>query len=176
MNSSTATLDDQTQDSLRTHPGVARVRDVLAGAGLADTIVVMPEAAHTAAAAAAVLSCDVAEIAKSIVFRAGDGRAVLVVTSGANRVDDRKVAALIGQAVGKADAAFVRTQTGFAIGGVSPLAHLNPPIALMDRDLLRFARVWPAAGHPNTMFGIAPGDLLRVTGAQAADVALEKSA
>jgi prolyl-tRNA editing enzyme YbaK/EbsC (Cys-tRNA(Pro) deacylase) len=158
---------------LDTHPSVVRVRAALLAAGLADTITFMPEATHTAQAAAAALGCDVAEIAKSIIFRAQDGRAVLVITSGRNRVDAAKVERQIGQDIGKADADFVRIQTGFVIGGVAPLAHAQPPITLMDQDLLDLPAVWPAAGHPNSMFRIAPHDLARVTTARLADIAQE---
>jgi len=159
--------------TIKSHPAVVRVREALRLAGLADTITVMPEATHTARAAAEALGCDVGEIAKSIIFRAQDGRAVLVITSGRHRVDDRKVVARIGQGVGKADADFVRAQTGFVIGGVAPLAHIAPPITLMDETLCNYASIWPAAGHPNTMFRISPHDLARITGAQLADVAQE---
>ncbi len=157
------------------HAAVARVRGALSAAGLPADITVMPEATHTAQAAAIALGCRVAEIAKSIIFRAADGNTVLVITSGENRVDDHKVAGLIGQPVGKADAGFVREQTGFVIGGVAPVAHATAPIALMDRDLIQFAWVWPAAGHPNTMFRIAPQDLARIAGARIADVAMRKT-
>ena len=95
----------------------------------------------------------------------------LVITSGRNRVDDKKVAQRIGQNIGKADADFVRTHTGFVIGGVAPIAHAAPPIALMDADLLHYAVIWPAAGHPNTMFRISPKDLARIAGAEIADIA-----
>ena len=159
---------------IQSHPGVLRVREALRRAGLADNITVMAEATHTAQAAAAALGCDIGEIAKSIIFRANDGRAVLVITSGGNRVDDRKVVQQLGQDIGKADADFVRAQTGFVIGGVPPLAHAVPPYTLMDEDLLRYAAIWPAAGHPNTMFSISPHDLARVTGARITDVAQEK--
>ena len=156
------------------YPGVIRVRAALQQHGLKDTIIVMPEATHTAQAAADALRCTIGEIAKSIIFRAGE-RAVLVITSGKNRVDDKKVAALIGMTLSKADADFVRAQTGFVIGGVAPLAHTIAPVVLMDRDLLGFERVWPAAGHPNTMFQIAPAMLAEIAQAEIADVALIKS-
>ena len=161
--------------NIHSHAAVARVRESLRAAGLADTITVMPKATHTAQAAADALGCDVGEIAKSIIFRAEDGRAVLVITCGRNRVDDKKVSAKLGQKVGKADAEFVRAQTGFVIGGVSPVAHASPPLTLMDEDLLRYAAIWPAAGHPNSMFRISPQDLARVTGAEIIDVAQRKS-
>ena len=165
---------DESQ-SIQGHAGVSRVREALRFAGLADTITVMPEATHTAQAAAEALGCDVGEIAKSIIFRALDGRAVLVITSGRNRVDDQKVKQRIGQDVGKADADFVRAQTGFVIGGVAPVAHVAPPITLMDEDLLRYGSVWPAAGHPNSMFSISPHDLARLTGAMVTDVAQRRN-
>ena len=160
--------------AIHAYPGVIRVRAALQKHGLRDNIIVMPEATHTAQAAADALGCTVAEIAKSIIFRA-DERAVLVITSGKNRVDDKKVAALIGMTLSKADADFVRAQTGFVIGGVAPLAHTFAPVVLMDRDLLAFERVWPAAGHPNTMFQIAPAKLAEIAQAEIADIALIKS-
>ena len=167
-------MTENAEDEIRSHPAVKRVSEALAAAGAVTDIIVMPEATHTAQAAADALGCQLAEIAKSIVFRAADGRAVLVITSGANRVDEKKVKAAIGQSVGKADADFVRAQTGFVIGGVSPLAHTIPPIALIDEDLFRFEAIYPAAGHPNTMFRIVPQLLASITGAQPADVAQRK--
>lgn len=164
-------MPDNYREDIRSHPAVMRVSDALAAAGVATDIIVMAEATHTAQAAADALGCKLAEIAKSIVFRAADGRAVLVITSGANRVDERKVKAMIGQNVGKADADFVREETGFVIGGVSPLAHTQAPIALIDRDLFAFEAIYPAAGHPNTMFRISPRELARIAGAAPADVA-----
>lgn len=170
----TETVTENDPQTIHAHAGVGRVRAALAAAGIADTITVMPAATHTAQAAADALQCDVGEIAKSIIFRAHDGRAVLVITSGRNRVDDGKVSALIAQPVGKADAGFVRTQTGYVIGGVPPVAHDRAPITLMDEELLQHPVIWPAAGHPNTMFCISPRDLVRITGARVADIALRK--
>jgi prolyl-tRNA editing enzyme YbaK/EbsC (Cys-tRNA(Pro) deacylase) len=167
------TLDDSA-NSIHEHPAVTRVRRALREAGLEVDIIVMRDATHTAQAAADALGCTVAEIAKSIIFRAISGRAVLVITSGSNRVDEKKVMAQIGEKTGKADADFVRAQTGFVIGGVSPVAHLNPPITLMDRDLMQLAAVYPAAGHPNTMFRISPQVLASITAATVANIALQK--
>jgi prolyl-tRNA editing enzyme YbaK/EbsC (Cys-tRNA(Pro) deacylase) len=93
----------------------------------------------------------------------------LVVTSGDRRVDEKKVSALVGK-IGRADADFVKAQTGFTIGGVSPVAHLNPPVTLLDQDLWRFDVVWAAAGHPHGVFQLHPEDLKRLTGAPLADV------
>ena len=159
---------------IHAHPSVMRVREALSHFGLDDSIVVMPAATHTAQAAANALGCSIDEIAKSIIFRANE-RAVLVITSGKNRVDEAKVASLTGHTLAKADADFVRAQTGFVIGGVPPIAHAFPPIVLMDEDLLAYERVWPAAGHPNTMFHISPPRLAEIAGARIADIALRKA-
>jgi prolyl-tRNA editing enzyme YbaK/EbsC (Cys-tRNA(Pro) deacylase) len=162
---------DQEQ-AIRASPSVARVDAALRVGGSAAAIMVTAEAAHSAAAAARVLGCDVAQIAKSIIFRAtASDRVVLVVTSGANRVSEALVTRHVGESIGKADADFVKQRTGFSIGGVAPLGHLTAPIALLDQSLLRFATVFPAAGHPNTMFGIAPAELVRLTGARVCAIA-----
>jgi len=95
--------------------------------------------------------------------------AVLVITSGDRRVDEKKVAALVGK-LGRADAEFVRARTGFAIGGVSPVAHATPPVTLIDRELFRFDEIWAAAGHPHGVFKLRPQDLVALTGAPVADV------
>jgi len=155
------------EQAIRANPSVARVAAVLSGAGSTARIMVTDEAAHSAAEAARVLACDVAQIAKSIIFRSKDSdRVVLVVTSGANRVNEKRVVEEIGEKIGKADADFVKQRTGFSIGGVSPLGHLTEPITLLDADLMKFDLVFPAAGHPNTMFRIAPDELARLTGAK----------
>ena len=110
------------------------------------------------------------QIAKSVIFRRrADGVAVLVVASGDRRVDEHKVAAQVG-AIGRADAAFVKQQTGFSIGGVSPVGHSSPPVVLIDRELFRFAQVWAAAGHPNGVFCLSPDELVALTGSPVADV------
>jgi prolyl-tRNA editing enzyme YbaK/EbsC (Cys-tRNA(Pro) deacylase) len=128
------------------------------------------DAARTAQEAADGLGVQLGQIAKSVIFkRKEDGAAVLVVTSGDRRVDEKKVSALVGK-VGRADADFVKAQTGFTIGGVSPVAHLNPSVTLLDQDLWRFDVVWAAAGHPHGVFQLQPEDLKRLTGAPVADV------
>ena len=126
---------------------------------------------RTSEDAAAAIGCTVAEIAKSLIFRAADGRPVLVIASGTNRVDERKVRALLGQKIERADADFVRDATGYAIGGVPPVAHATAPIVLIDSDLERFPHVWAAAGTPNAVFRIAPADLIRLSDGRVADVA-----
>ncbi len=148
---------------------VERVRTALAEAGHADSIAAFPEGTRSAAEAAAAVGCEVAQIAKSIVFRGGD-RVVLVIASGANRVDTGKVAAATGLPIRRADGEWVRAMTGFAIGGVAPVGHLTPPVVLVDVDLLAFGRIWAAAGSPMHVFETTPPDLLRVSGGRAADV------
>ncbi len=133
----------------------------------------LDDAARTAQQAADQLGVQLGQIAKSIIFRRKeDDTAVLVITSGDRRVDEKKVAALVGK-IGRADAEFVKQRTGFSIGGVSPVAHATPPVTLIDRDLLRFDVVWAAAGHPHSVFPLQPGDLQRLTGAPVADVIQE---
>jgi prolyl-tRNA editing enzyme YbaK/EbsC (Cys-tRNA(Pro) deacylase) len=148
---------------------VERVRAALVAAGHADTVQAFPEGTRSAAEAAAAVGCEVAQIAKSIIFRVGE-RAVLVIASGANRVDTAKVDAATGFHVKRADGGWVRDVTGFAIGGVAPLGHLTPPVVLVDEDLFRFERVWAAAGSPMHVFATTPDDLLRLSGGRRADV------
>lgn len=148
---------------------VDRVRAALLAAGHPDTIESFPEGTRTAADAAAAVGCDVAQMAKSIVFRAG-GRAAVIVTSGANRVDTAKAAASLGVALKRADADWVRETTGFAVGGVSPIGHLSPPLILLDADLLTLDPIWAAAGSPRHVFRTSAEALLRMTGASSAEV------
>jgi prolyl-tRNA editing enzyme YbaK/EbsC (Cys-tRNA(Pro) deacylase) len=150
--------------------GVQRVARVLQDAAHAHAPVMLAGAARTAQEAADALGVELGQIAKSVIFkRKEDGVAVLVVTSGDRRVDEKKVAALVGK-IGRADADFVKSQTGFTIGGVSPVAHLHPPVTLLDQDLWRFDAVWAAAGHPHGVFQLQPEDLKRLTGAPVTDV------
>ena len=150
--------------------GVQRVAQALADAGHPHEPVMLDDAARTALQAAEALGVAVGQIAKSIIFRRKeDDAAILVIASGDRRVDEKKVAALVGK-IGRADAEFVKARTGFAIGGVSPIAHAEPPVTLIDRDLARFAEIWAAAGHPHGVFKLAPSDLERLTGAPVADV------
>jgi prolyl-tRNA editing enzyme YbaK/EbsC (Cys-tRNA(Pro) deacylase) len=148
---------------------VDRVRAALLAAGHPDTIIEVPDGAHTAADAAAALGCAVAQIAKSIVFRSAD-RAVLVIASGANRVDTARIAAALGLPIKRADAEFVRDATGFAIGGVSPLGHVSPPLLLFDRDLLALHPIWAAAGSPRHVFRTEAEVLAQITGAPIVEV------
>ena len=153
--------------------GVQRVAAALQEKGHPHGPRMLDNSARTAQEAADALGIAVGQIAKSIIFRRkSDDAAVLVVTSGDRRVDEKKVEAHVGK-VGRADADFVKSRTGFSIGGVSPVAHATPPVTLIDQDLLRFDVVWAAAGHPHSVFPLQPGDLQRLTGAPVADVVQE---
>ncbi len=150
--------------------GVQRVAVALLNAHHPHAPVMLDGAARTAQQAADALGVAVGQIAKSIIFkRIEDGAAVLVVTSGDRRVDEAKVAALVGP-LGRANAAFVKERTGFSIGGVSPIAHALPSVTLIDRELFRFDAVWAAAGHPHAVFQLHPQHLAQLTGAPVADV------
>src|SRR3984885_2705477 len=116
------------------------------------------QSTHSSAEAAGVLGCDLAQIAKSMMFRAADGQPVLVVASGANRVDEKKVAALLGQKIKRAAPAFVLANSGVAVGGVPPFGHISPPLTFLDRDLERYETIWAAGGSPNAVFALTPAD------------------
>ena len=167
----------QPSDDLSALPDSARrVAMLLRERGHAGQVVMLPETGKTSAEAAAGLGCEVAQIAKSILFRRRDDDApVLVVASGANRVDEKKVAAQVGE-IARADAKFVREKTGYAIGGVCPIGHATPPVTLIDADLLALDSLWAAAGHPHAVFNLSPQELVALTGAPVADVALRESA
>jgi prolyl-tRNA editing enzyme YbaK/EbsC (Cys-tRNA(Pro) deacylase) len=157
-----------------THPTALRTQQLLAECGIATTVVEFEQPTRTSAEAAAAIGCTVAEIAKSIVFRGkASGQAILVVASGDNRVCERKVAELVGEKLGRADADFVRSATGYAIGGVAPLGHVQPPRLLLDADLQRFAAIWAAGGTPFSVFRLTPAELLQLTGAPWADIRAE---
>ena len=127
---------------------------------------------RTAADAAAAIGCTVGQIAKSLIFRAMDsGRPVLAIASGAVRVDEARLSALLGEDIGRADAAFVREQTGFVIGGVPPIGHRTPPVIFIDETLLDFDTIWAAGGTPNAVFRLRPDDLVRLTGGTLASIA-----
>jgi len=154
------------------NPSVARVRTALEIAGVAPAIIELPGAARTAQAAAAFLGCDVGQIANSLVFRAErSGDAVLVMSSGAKRVDTARLATAIGEPVGKADATFVRERTGFAIGGVAPVGHATRIASYVEKSLAAYRELWAAAGHPHTVFRLTYDELLRLTGGSAIEAA-----
>lgn len=130
------------------------------------------ESTRTAADAAAAIGCTVGQIAKSLIFRALDSdRPVLAIASGSVRVDEARLAALLGEGIGRADAAFVREQTGFAIGGVPPVGHHSEAVIFIDETLLGFETIWAAGGTPNSVFRLTPADLVRLTRGSVAAIA-----
>ena len=142
-----------------------RVQSALDSAGVAARVVELPQSTRTAAEAAEAVGCEVGQIAKSLVFRGGSsGDAILVITSGSNRVSEQSVAAAAGEPIEKASAEFVRERTGYAIGGVPPVGHAQPLRTFIDQDLLRFERIWAAAGTPNAVFELCSSELPGMTG------------
>ncbi len=151
--------------------GARRVQDALERLGLDCQVRELPGSTRTAEEAARSIGCQKAQIAKSLVFMTRQTRRpILVVASGANRVDEKKLGGLVGEPVQKADADFVREHTGYAIGGVPPLAHAEPLETYLDQDLWRFQEIWAAAGHPHSVFRLAPEDLSRMTAGRVVEV------
>ncbi len=148
---------------------VTRFGTWLEDSGLGISVRQFPEGTRTATDAARAVGCDVAQIVKSLVFVAG-GRPVIALVSGANRLDEKRLAAVAGEPVVKADAETARTATGYAIGGVPPFGHATEVPVFMDRDLLGHAVVWAAAGRPDSVFEISPGRLLELSGATILDL------
>jgi prolyl-tRNA editing enzyme YbaK/EbsC (Cys-tRNA(Pro) deacylase) len=148
-----------------------RVQAALEVRGFDFQIREFSEGTRTSAEAAAAVGCELGQIAKSLVFRAAESdRSILVIASGPNRVDTGKVAALLGEKIARADADFVREKTGFAIGGVPPVGHAQPPVVYIDNDLLAFPEIWSAAGTPNAVFPLTPADLVALTGGRLANI------
>ena len=141
-----------------------RVQSALDAAGITARVVELPQSTRTAVEAAAAVGCEVAQIVKSLVFVDADGQAILVLTSGTNRVDEKRLG------LKRADAELVREKTGYAIGGIPPVGHATPLRTLIDEDLLRFERVWAAAGTPNAVFELLAADLPRITGGSVVNV------
>lgn len=139
--------------------------------GLTLDVVELPASTRTAQDAADAIGCTVAQIAKSLIFRTKQSqKPVLVIASGVNRVNEKSIGQLLGEKIGKADADFVRQQTGFVIGGVPPVGHLSEITTFIDEDLLELDVIWAAAGTPNAVFRLTPDDLVRATGGQVASV------
>lgn len=152
-----------------TSPSALKVQAVL---GEAFEVLEFETSTRTAAEAAAAIGCTVGQIAKSLIFRAMDsGRPVLAIASGSVRVDEARLSELLGEDIGRADAAFVRQQTGYAIGGVPPVGHRSIPVIFIDETLLSFDTIWAAGGTPNAVFRLEPEDLVRLTGGTVAAIA-----
>lgn len=151
----------------RSKSGLERVSAALEELGIRDRVQVLEGSSRSAPEAAQAVGCDVAQIVKSLVFMTRDrGEPLLVMASGANRVNEERVAGLLGEPIDKPGADYVRTVTGFAIGGVSPVAHAQPLQAFIDADLMQFETIWAAAGAPNAVFRLTPVELQSITGAR----------
>ena len=144
-----------------------RVQDALMKLGLILQVVELPDSTRSAAEAAEAIGCSVGQIAKSLIFKTRNSQEpILVIVSGPNRVDEKKIGALVGEMITKPDAHFVRQHTGFSIGGVPPVGHNQPINTFIDQDLLAFDEIWAAAGTPNAVFRLTGDDLVRATGGQ----------
>jgi prolyl-tRNA editing enzyme YbaK/EbsC (Cys-tRNA(Pro) deacylase) len=148
-----------------------KVQAALAAKGLHCQVRQMPDTTRTAPEAAAAIGCRVEQIAKSLVFKSlNTHRPILIIASGPNRVNEKRLAEVIGEPIERADPDFVREHTGFAIGGVPPLGHSQSLPTYIDRDLLAFEQIWAAAGTPHAVFALTPDDLLRITGGEVIDL------
>jgi Cys-tRNA(Pro) deacylase len=152
-----------------------RVQDALRALGVACQVVELPESTRSAAEAAQAIGCRVEQIVKSLVFRGqSTNRPILAIVSGGNRVDEEKLAALVAEPVAKADAEYVRQRTGYAIGGVPPVGHLESLVCVVDEDLLQYEQIWAAAGTPRAVFRLTPADLQRITDGRVVSVAARR--
>ncbi len=148
-----------------------KVQAALNAVGLQLEVVELPDSTRTAVEAAQAIGCQVGQIVKSLIFKTKrSGRPVMVEASGSNRVNEKKIEALVGEPLGKADADFVREQTGFVIGGVPPVGHSEVITTFIDQDLLQYAEIWAAAGTPHAVFRLAPADLIKMTGGKVIDL------
>lgn len=153
-------------------PSAQKVQDALVAAGLTNQVVELAASTRSSAEAAAAVGTTVAQIAKSLIFRAQPSlKPVLAIASGVNRVDEKKLAALVGERIDRPDADYVRDRTGFAIGGVPPFGHPVRLRTYIDRDLLALGELWAAAGTPNAVFKLTAEELVTLTRGEVADIA-----
>jgi prolyl-tRNA editing enzyme YbaK/EbsC (Cys-tRNA(Pro) deacylase) len=147
-----------------------KVQDILNTFNLEHQVFELEVPVKTAQQAADVVGCSVAQIAKSLVFMSESGNPVLVIASGSNRVNETLVAAILGERIARATPDFVRSSTGFAIGGIPPVGHAVQPLVVIDQDLLEHPSIWAAAGHPNSLFELNPAHLEQMTGGKIANI------
>jgi prolyl-tRNA editing enzyme YbaK/EbsC (Cys-tRNA(Pro) deacylase) len=148
-------------------PSAQKVQDALRSQGFDYHIIEFAESTRTAQEAADRVKCSLGQIVKSLIFKGQtSGTGILVLTSGSNRVDEKRLSQLVGEPIGRADADFVRAATGFAIGGVPPIGHPQPLKTYIDEDLLQYALVWAAAGTPNAVFELPSSDLVKMAGGE----------
>lgn len=146
------------------NPSALKVQQALDEYDVSLNVLELPASTRTAQEAAQAIGCEIGQIVKSLVFKGKrSGKPILVIASGANQVSEKKVEAILGEPLGKADADFVRTQTGYAIGGVPPLGHIQKLPTLIDEDLLQYEVIWAAAGTPHAVFRLTPEILLKIT-------------
>jgi prolyl-tRNA editing enzyme YbaK/EbsC (Cys-tRNA(Pro) deacylase) len=143
-------------------PSVKKVQTALHALSLEFHVKEFPQGTRTAQDAANAIGCSIGQIVKSLIFKTSHEKGVLILTSGANRIDEKKVAEIIGESIYKANADFVRAKAGFVIGGVPPLGHSEKMTCVIDEDLLQYSEIWAAAGTPNTVFRLRPKDLLKM--------------
>lgn len=152
-------------------PSARKVQNALVELGYTYQVRELPDSTRTAVEAAQAIGCEVAQIVKSLIFRTKQsGRAVLVVASGSNRVNEKKLAARLGEPLERATPEFVRQQTGYAIGGVPPLGHATPILTFVDEDLLQYEQIYAAAGTPFAIFSLKPADLVKMTGGEVTEI------
>ena len=152
-------------------PSAQKVQDTLLALGFPHQVIEHEQTTRTSAEAAQAVGCEIGQIAKSLIFKGRQtGRAILVIASGANRVDEKKLRDLLCEKVEKPDADFVRERTGFVIGGIPPVGHAEPLTTYIDEDLMRYDSIWAAAGTPNAVFPLTPADLLKMTDGKVAAV------
>ena len=157
------------QQSLPT--SVQKVQDTLKSLGFSGEVVIFPDSTRTAVEAAQAVGCEVGQIVKSLVFKGKYSHTpVLVVASGSNRVNEKRLAELFGEPIEKADANFVRQHTGYAVGGVPPVGHVEKLATFIDEDLMRYTGIWAAAGSPFAVFQLTPADLQRFTGGEVVSI------
>lgn len=148
-----------------------KVQDVLNSHSVACEVVELPDTTRSAKEAAVAIGCSVEQIAKSLIFRGvNSGASILVIASGPNRVNEKSIGNLFGEPIERATPDFVREKTGFAIGGVPPIAHTHPPKTFIDEDLMQYPEIWAAAGGPHAVFKLTPSDLEKITGGQVVSV------
>lgn len=154
-------------DSAPLKPSAQKVQDALNERGFSNRVIELAHSTRTSEEAANAVGCEVGQIAKSLIFQGrSSGKAILIIASGANRVNEKQMREILGEKMRRPDADFVREQTGFAIGGVAPIGHAQQLMTYIDQDLLDYKQIWAAAGHPNALFALTPDELVKMTGGE----------
>jgi prolyl-tRNA editing enzyme YbaK/EbsC (Cys-tRNA(Pro) deacylase) len=160
-------MERKEMPSANLSPSAQRVQDALKEFGLACAVLELPASTRTAQEAAQAVGCQIGQIVKSLVFKGRNTQTpILIVASGSNRVNEQRIAEILCEPVEKADADFIRVRTGFAIGGIPPVGHLEPLKTFIDEDLLSYKEIWAAAGTPHAVFRLRPVDLQLITKGQ----------